>query len=78
MPVPIAPVDWQVRSALGEFALQCGEEIPVVIVDRSLSLEVVIMLGDREKALPWDILSAQDIFQKRNDVFVFLWPAEGE
>ncbi len=52
MPVTIAPVDRKARPALGQLAFEGGYQGAVLIVDRGLSAEMVIMFGDLEQARP--------------------------
>src|ERR1043166_9683725 len=77
MPVAIAPVDRQLRTVLRKFDLQCCNQIASLLVDRTLAVEMIIVLGDREHALARNISSTQYIFEKGNYIFARFGPAKG-
>ena len=76
MPVAISPVDRQLRAVAGQLELQIADEGPILLVDRALAAEMIIMLGDREHPLPGDVLAPQDVFQERDDLFRLFRSAE--
>src|SRR6266404_485749 len=78
MPVAIAPVNRQARSALGEFPFQGGDQRAVVSIERSLPIELVIVPGHLEHALAWNMPAAQYVFKEWHDVFVPFRPSEGD
>ena len=78
MPVAIAPVDRQLRPVLGQFPLQRGDQLPILIVDRALAAEVVVVLGDFEHPLARHVAAAEHVFQKRQHVVRAVGPAEGD
>src|SRR5437868_6472887 len=69
MPVPVAPVDRQIRAVLFEFAFQSGDKFPGLLVDGALALKMVVVFGDREHALPRNVSPPKHVFKKRNDIF---------
>src|SRR5258708_37646262 len=78
MPVTIPPVDREARTALGQLSFEGSYQGAVLIVDRGLSAEMVIMFGDLEQPRPRNASAAQHVFEKRNDVFTLLRSAEGD
>src|SRR5205807_1750904 len=72
------PVNRQARPALGEFPFQCGDQRAVLGIDRSLPIELVIVLGDLEHALARNVPATQYVFKERNDVFTPLRSSEGD
>ena len=57
---------------LCEFRGQCGDQFARLLVDGTLAVEMVVVLGDGEHALARDIASAQHVFEERNDIVVTL------
>ena len=47
---------------------QRGDQRPVLIVDRALAAEVVIVLGDLQHSLARNVLSAQHVLKERNHI----------
>ena len=68
------------RSAANRSALSSSGPISaaILIVDGAAAVEVIIMLGHFQHPLARHIPPAQDVFEKRNHVFVFLRTAEGD
>ena len=76
MPVAIAPVDGQVGTATIEFIPDRCQQGDVLLVDRALAAEVVVVLGHFKHALSRHVASAEDVFQKRNHVVGAVGAAE--
>src|SRR6202521_2315767 len=76
MRVPVPPIDWQRRPAALQARLQSCNQLSGLLVNRAFALEVVVMLGDSQDALPWNISPAQHILKKRNHLFTRLRSAE--
>ena len=68
MPVPIAPVDRKVDVTRLELFLERPDEGAVLVVDRALAVEVVVVGGHLLEALRRHVLAAHDILEKRHDV----------
>src|SRR5207249_2293623 len=78
MPIPVAPVNRQARSALGELPIEGGNQGPVLSVDRSLAIEVIVVFGNLQQALPRHVPAARYVFEEWDNVFTPLRPAEGD
>ncbi len=78
MPIAIAPIDGQARAVARQLFAKPGDQRAVLIVDRALAAEVVIMLGDRQHPFPRHIAPAQHVLEKRNDVVRFFRSSERE
>src|SRR5882672_1003431 len=76
MPIPVSPVNRKCDLMFGQLFLQSGHQVPILFVDGAFAIEVVVMLRDVQHALARDILSAQNIFQKRDDVRLLLRTAK--
>src|ERR1700689_1131065 len=46
MPIAIAPIDGKLQAVARQFALQPCDQRTVLIVDRALASEMIIMFGD--------------------------------
>ena len=68
MPVAIAPIDRDVWPAAVEFCTQCSEERPVLLVDRALATEMLVVLRHFQHPFPRDVSPAEHVFQKRHHV----------
>ena len=77
MPIAIAPVERQRDVRRGEFGAQHREQRAHLIVNRTATIEMIVVLGDRHHSFAGDILAAQDVLEKRQDVIVALRAAEG-
>ena len=64
--------------AAAEFGPQCGEQREVLLVDRALATEVVIVFGDLEHPLSGHVPAAEHIFEKRHDVTGAIGATEGD
>ncbi len=76
MPIPVSPINWHAGSVALQLRFQGGDQFPRLLVDRALALEVVVVFGHRQHALPGNIAPAQHGFKKRNHLFARLWPPE--
>src|SRR5580704_12350871 len=76
MPVAIAPIDGKLQPVAGQFQFERGDQFAVVIVDRALAAEMIIMLRDGQHPLARYIAPAQDILKKRYDVVRLFGPSE--
>src|SRR5258708_18061678 len=76
MPVAIPPIDWQPRPVSLQLRVQRGNQRPRLLVDRTLSLEVVIMLGHGQHALPRNVPPAQPVLEEGNHLFLPSRPTE--
>ena len=71
MPVAIAPVNRDLHDFF-----QRRDQRPVLIVNGAPTIEMIIMFRDFEHAFAWNIASAQNIFQKWNDVLMLFGTTE--
>src|SRR5579864_4686699 len=78
MPVSIAPVDRQPGTVAGQFRFEARDQSTVLIVDRALAAEMIIVLGHFEHALARNIAAAQNVFEKRDDIVRLLRSSERE
>ena len=78
MPVAVSPIDRQLRSVLREFVFDRSDQFARLLVDRTFSVEVVVVFGDGEDAFARNIFSAQDVFKEWNYVFFGFGTAEGD
>ncbi len=78
MPVAIAPVNRNPRTQAREFALKAGDQRAILIVDRALAAEVIVMLGDFEHAFTRNVAAAQNVLEERDHVVGLFRTAEGE
>ena len=76
MPVAVSPVDGEWDSVRIEIRTQSLDEIAALIVERTLSAEVIIMFSDFEKTFARNVFAARDILEKRKDIFRTFRPAE--
>ena len=65
------------EALLGEFAFERCDQGAILTVDGSLPAETIVVLGHFEQSLPGDISAAENVFEKRNDIFRALRSAEG-
>ena len=65
MPVPVSPVDREIRAVLFEFVLQRGDQFASLLVDGALALKMVVVFRDGEHALPRNVSPAKHVFKKR-------------
>jgi len=77
VPVAVAPVDRQVQPGAGEVVAQCGEERPVLVVDRRAAPEQEVVLADDLEPLARDPASPGDVLEERHHVLGPLGAAEG-
>src|SRR4051812_46360822 len=68
MPVSVSPIHRQVWPKAQQFSLERRNQFPVLLVDRPLAAEVVVVLCNRQHALMRNVSAAQHIFEKGNDV----------
>jgi hypothetical protein len=73
VPVAIAPIDGQI-----DHLFESRDERPIVIVNRAAAAEVIVVFRYFQHPLARDVPSAQDIFEKRDYVFVLLRTPEGD
>src|SRR5260370_5878893 len=64
MPVPVSPIDWQLRPVPLQLRFQRADQVTGLLIDRALTLEVVIMFGHGQQALARDVPSAQHVFKE--------------
>ena len=76
MPIPVSPIDWQLRSVSLQLRFQRGDQLSRLLVNRALAFEVVVVLGYGEHALPRNIAPAQHILKKWNHLFTRFRSAE--
>ena len=78
MPVAVAPIDRQVDPGAIEFRSEGGDEVSHLSVDRTDTVEVVVMLGDFEHPFTRDRLATQHVFEERDHVVSLLGTTEGD
>src|SRR3984957_11054730 len=78
MPVAIPPVHRQLWPMLRQFVLERRDEVTSLLIDRALSIKVVVVLGDRQHSLARNVFAAEHIFEERNHLFPRLRPSEGD
>ena len=76
MPVAVAQIDWDGRALAGQLALQSGDQGPILVVDRALSAEVIVVLGGLRHSLPGNVPAAQHVLQERDDIFPLVGSTE--
>ena len=76
MPVAISPVDGQVRAAPVEFGPQGGEQCEILLVDRALAAEMMVVLGDFQHPLARHVSAAEHVLQERHHVIGAVGTAE--
>ena len=64
MPVAVSPIDRQVRPVLGQLRFKGRDESPILVVDRALAPEAVVVFSHFQHALAWHVFPAQDVFQE--------------
>src|SRR5690606_10061216 len=64
VPVPVSEVDRQVPALLGKLRLDGGDHLPIQLVDRGNTTEVVVVLGDLVEPLRWNTTSSGDVLQE--------------
>src|SRR5207302_7363865 len=69
MPVPVSPVDRQLRTMLFEFAFQSGDQFASLLVDWALAVKMVVVFSDGKHSLPGNVSPPKHVLKKRNDVF---------
>src|SRR5579859_1221298 len=77
MPVAVSPIDRQVRAVLSQFHFKSCNELPILVVDRALTAEVVVVFGHFKHALARHVLTAQDILQEWHDFIEAFGTPEG-
>jgi len=65
------------RPMLFEFHFERRDQIPRLLVDRTLSIEMIVMFRHGEHPLPRYISSAQHIFEEGNYICTSFRPAKG-
>src|SRR5262252_6606358 len=78
MPVSVSPIDRKIGAVLRKFILDRRNQVARLLVDGTLSIEVVIVFGDGQHALAGNVASAKDVFEEGNHVIVTLRTAEGD
>ena len=78
MPIPVSPVNREIRPVLRELVLDRRDQVAGLLVDGTFSIEVVVVFGDGEHAFAWNISSTQHVFQEGNHVIVTLRTTEGD
>ena len=63
---------------LGQLALERRDQSPVLVVDRALAAEVLIVLGDFEHSLAGHVPPAEHVFEKRDHIVRAVGAAEGD
>ena len=76
MPIAIAPVHGQVRPPSGQFRTQRFHQCAILVVDRALTAEGIVVLGNRKQALPRYGLAPHDVLKKRENLLAPLRPPE--
>src|SRR5882724_2379205 len=76
MPIAVSPINRKRDLMFRQLSVQSGNQVPVLFVDGALAIEMVVMLRDAQHALARDILPAQYIFQKRDDIRLLLRTAK--
>src|ERR1700730_3253147 len=77
MPVAISPIDGQANPVPGQFGLEVRDELPVLVVDRALAPELVVVFRHFQDALARHVLATQDILEERHYFFGPLRTPEG-
>ena len=68
MPISIAPVNRQVDIVASQFLANGGQQLPVLLVDRTDAAEVLIVLGHLQHSFSRHIFASQHVFQKRHHI----------
>ena len=76
MPVAIAPINTPGGTIAVELGLQGGDQGPVLSIDRAHAAEMVVMFGHGQHSLARNVLAAEHVFQKRDDVVRLFRAAE--
>ena len=77
LPVAVCPGDRDVRAALGERLLQCGEQGTVLLVNGRDAAVGAVVGGDLFEALIRDAATSGYVAQERDDVLLPLGATEG-
>src|SRR5258708_6316485 len=64
MPVPVSPINRQLRPVPLQLRFQRADQVTSLLIDRALTLEVVIMFRNREHSFARDVPSAQHVFKE--------------
>src|SRR5580704_4470062 len=78
MPISVSPSNRQLDTALVQCGSQGGDQFADLIIQRALSAEMVVVLGDRHESLARNVPAACDVLQKRNHVLAPFRPAESD
>src|SRR5579863_3664826 len=71
MPVAVSPINRQLGTMLGEFGFKGRDQLPCLLVNRTLTVEMIVVLGDREHALAGNVPSPEHVFEEGNYVLMF-------